>query len=385
VTDDPSPVPDVRRILDERFALEQQRWPRIQRRQKTLRRLGTVIAALLVIAAVVDVVHPTGSPVHLLPERQFVLPPTTLGCSGVHLLPDGASVVPITVRRAGSEAAMVVEVCLEGQGPFPFLIDTGASSTVIDLKVAARLRLPKAGSPQRYFGIGCSLTTQQERLTTWSVAGLPLASQTVAVQAVPGLGGKGDVDGLLGADTLSRFGAVRFDFAAQTMTFPGPQSPLPRTRSQVRGPLPAPIPAALLSGPPPALAGLTVAEGPTYTVAAAAIHFRGANGGVFLGLDTGSSRSVVDPSLRSVVRLASTNLAEREHTVCSSITMPIVQSGPWSIGKLRLVPLMIGSTSLGQLANSGLLGLLGLDELSRYRYIVIDFTDATLAFGPPTR
>jgi hypothetical protein len=341
-----------------------------------------VIGALLVIGAAVVATHPFASPVYLVSGPQLVLPPRSLGCSGVTTMPDGASVVPITVTRAGSQAAMVVDVCLEGTGPYPFLIDTGASSTVIDRTLAQRLHLPKVGSPQRYFGIGCSLTTQQERLSAWSVAGLALASQTVAVQDSPGLGAKGSIDGLLGADTLSRFGAVRFDFAAQTMTFPGPESPLPKKRSQVRGPRPTPIPAALLSGTPRAIAGLTVVEGPTYTVAAAAIHFSGSNGGVFLGLDTGSSRSVVDPSLTSVVKLASTNLAEREQTVCSSITMPIVHSGPWSIGAFRLVPLTIGSTSLGQLTNSGILGLLGLDELSRYRYVVIDFTGAALAFGP---
>ena len=48
--------------------------------------------------------------------------------------------------------------------------------------------------------------------------------------------------GLLGSDVLSRFGAVRIDFAAQTLTFGGPQGPvLSNSDEEVRGP----------TGPPP--------------------------------------------------------------------------------------------------------------------------------------
>jgi len=234
--------------------------------------------------------------------------------------------------------------------------------------------------------VGCSTTSQPERVATWNVAGLQLAGQTVFVQTIPGLGRKGEAAGLLGADTLSRFGAIRFDFVAQTMTVLGPQSPPPRSRNIVRGPLAAtPIPNVLLTGGPDAIAALTVAEGPTYSFAAASIQFRGAKGGVFLVVDTGSSRSVVDSTLVRVVHFAGTNLAERQHTVCSTITVPLVHSGAWSIGDVPLVPLTIASTDLGDVTNTGAFGLLGLDELSRYQYVVIDFKDAALAFGPQQR
>jgi hypothetical protein len=348
-----------------------------------MRRRAAVTGALFGAAAVVVavVVLSNGSSVRVLPDPRFSLPVKTSGCNGVATLADGARVVPITVRHAGSEAVMFADVCVDGKGPFPFIIDTGAAATVIDLDVAERFHLPKIGAPVRSFGVGCSLTTQNERLTDWSVGGLPLAGQVVAVQTVAGMGAPGEPDGLLGAGTLSRFGAVRFDFAAQTMTVAGPEEPPVTARRQMTGPL-APIPEALLGGSPSGIAGLTVVEGSTYTIAAASVHFRGGNGGVFLVVDTGSSRSVVDTSVTRVVSLVGTDVAERQSTVCSSITMPLVRSGPWSVSKVPLVPLVIGSTDLGQLANSGVLGLLGLDELSRYQYVVIDFKDAVLALGP---
>jgi hypothetical protein len=47
--------------------------------------------------------------------------------------------------------------------------------------------------------------------------------------------------------------------------------------------------------------------------------------------------------------------------------------------------LIIDSADLGQLTKSGLLGLLGPDELSHYQHVVIDFQNAAIAFGPLQR
>ncbi|HUJ65318.1 MAG TPA: hypothetical protein VLX59_07270, partial [Acidimicrobiales bacterium] len=66
----------------------------------------------------------------------------------------------------------------------------------------------------------------------------------------------------------------------------------------------------------------------------------------------------------------------------------LVQSGRWSLGVefapdpadvVRLTPLLIASTSIGGKIGSG---LVGLDALSRFQYVVIDFTGAKLVLGP---
>jgi hypothetical protein len=61
----------------------------------------------------------------------------------VKTLPNGTSVLPITVRRAGGQAVMFANVCIEGKGPFPFIIDTGAATSIIELNLATRFHLPK--------------------------------------------------------------------------------------------------------------------------------------------------------------------------------------------------------------------------------------------------
>ena len=56
------------------------------------------------------------------------------------------------------------------------------------------------------------------------------------------MGGKGEPVGLLGSDVLSRFGAVRIDFAAGALVLPGPEgAPLAQSSpfTGPQGPAPA--------------------------------------------------------------------------------------------------------------------------------------------------
>ncbi len=73
--------------------------------------------------------------------------------------------------------------------------------------------------------MGCIGNAQPVGVPSWSVAGVALAPQTVTAATLPDFGGAGQPVGLLGSDVLSRFGAVRLDFTAQTLTFGGPEGP----------------------------------------------------------------------------------------------------------------------------------------------------------------
>ena len=55
-------------------------------------------------------------------------------------------------------------------------------------------------------------------------------------------------------------------------------------------------------------------------------------------VDTGSSQSVVAAAVATAQALASTDLAQRQATVCSTITVPLVRSGPWSVPGVRCSP-----------------------------------------------
>jgi hypothetical protein len=369
---------DIRLMVSDRPATRDRRWG-------WPLRFAVVVGAVLIAAALLVITHADSPSTRVLGNQKFALPPETSGCSGVTALPSGAFRVPITVGSVSSDVQASVNVCIDGQGPFPFVIDTGASSSAIDLSVARRLHLPKLGSPLRYAGIGCTGTTQLRELTMWSMAGLPLAGQPIAAQTIPGWGGEGEPVGLLGADVLSRFGALRFDFAAQTMTLPGIQAPAPDRPSVVTGPLAHPIPPDLISGPPSSIAGLRVTERPNFAVATTMVHFRGAAEGVAFELDTGASRSVVESSLARELDLSKTAFLGEMQTACSKVTVPLVRSGPWSVGNVQLASSMLRSTDLGQLGLSGIGGLLGLDALSRFVYAIIDFKGATLVLGSRRR
>ncbi len=81
--------------------------------------------------------------------------------------------------------------------------------------------------------------------------------------------------------------------------------------------------------------------------------------------------------------LAGTNLAERQATVCSVITVPLVHSGPWSVPGVALHSQLIGATNFGVVSFGGIEGLLGSDQLERYGWVVLDYTGGRLVLGSP--
>jgi len=159
--------------------------------------------------------------------------------------PGPPSVVPI---RVVSRAAIVANVCIGSEGPFPFLVDTGASTTLVGSSLAARLHLALVDGPRTVSSFTCKRQISFAAVSRWSVGNMTLLPQTVEVGTVqsPVLP---NLDGVLGSDTLSSFGAVRIDYRQQTLTL-GPQSaPL---RSDVAGG----------SGPPSV--SVSLAEGTTF-------------------------------------------------------------------------------------------------------------------------
>ena len=98
---------------------------------------------------------------------------------------------------------------------------------------------------------------------SWSLDGVALAPQQLTAATLPQIGGKGEPDGLLGSDVLSRFGAVRIDFTPG----PGARPARPGGRPARRRPTPytgptGPPPAALTQGEAGTTVPLTVTPGP---------------------------------------------------------------------------------------------------------------------------
>jgi predicted aspartyl protease len=341
--------------------------------------IGVTVLAL-VLAAVVSGPAPKRTVhLHVEPQVTFALPSASSGCAGATALPGGGEKVPLTVSVVAGQVAETANVCIGDQGPYPFILDTGAGQSTIDAGLAHRLHLAGAGQATEFAGVGCTGTARPVSVQTWSLDGIPLSAQQLTAATLPQMGGKGEPVGLLGSDVLSRFGGIRIDFGAGTLTLPGGEGSTLTQSSPFTGPM-GPVPAALTQGESGTTVPLTVTPVPGDVSLGVAVRFDGGARRDFV-VDTGSSQSVVSSGVARAQSLAATDLAQRQSTVCSVITVPLVRSGPWSVPGLTLHAQLIGSTNFGSISLSGTEGLLGSDQLRRYGWVILDYAGAQMVLG----
>jgi predicted aspartyl protease len=287
----------------------------------------------------------------------------------------GASPFAVPMKRLNSDGPQfAVQLCIEDRGPYRFIVDTGAEGTAIVPGLAKELGLPRVGRNQRTSGVGCNATASQRRVSNWSIGGVALSSVVAISQPIDGLGGHDEPMGLLGADVLSRFGAVRFDFTTSQLIFPGPEGPPPTKTTQFQGPRKSPAPPDLITGSP-RVVPLAVQIGPGFASAVAPVTF-GKHTGSFL-IDTGSSASVVTPEFATSARLSPDGNEESGSSVCGHFTSVFVRTGRWSVGEVPLPRGMLASQDLP----SGLDGILGADQISRFDSVVLSFSGGALLVG----
>jgi hypothetical protein len=309
---------------------------------------------------------------------QFALPPAGQGCTGAKRLPGGGTRFPVTVSTRQSQTAALANVCIDGKGPFPFVIDTGAEGSVLASSLAGLLGLPRIGAPVPIGGAGCSASARISRLASWDVAGLALQPQAVIYLKIPLFGGRGQPDGLLGSDVWSRFGAMRLDFARGRVTVPGPERPGPPRKITISGPSATPVPAVLLRGKPAVVAPMTVTSEPGSTGITVQVRL-GTHAPLNFTPDTGASQSAVDPGVARQAGLASANARVRQGTVCTVATFPEVRTGSWSVAGHPLPPQVVGVTGL--VSTTGVAGLLGADQMSRFGSVIFDYAGGRLVLG----
>jgi hypothetical protein len=345
-----------------------------------LHRIAASLVALMTAATLFMGARVTNH-VRVEPLVNFALPPVTAGCGGATALGGGAERIPITVSTVAGQVAELVNVCINGRGPYPFIIDSGAGESIIDAHLAATLHLAHIGSRSEFSGVGCTGKAQPVGMTSWSVAGVPLTPQTLTAATLPDFGIAGQPVGLLGSDVLSRFGAVRIDFAAQTLTFGGPQGPvLSNSAEEVRGPTGPPPAAVLTEGETGTTVPLTVALTPGDISLNVRLRFGKGAYRDFI-VDTGSSQSVLADAVAKTARLAHSELAQRQTTVCSTITVPLVHSGSWFLPGVVLHPQLLGSVNFGPIGAGGTAGLLGSDQLQRFGWVIFDYSGGRLVLG----
>ena len=129
----------------------------------------------------------------------------------------------VTFRLASSKQALILlPVLVEGRGPYSFVLDTGAGSTVVSNELADALALPR-GAEQDGRGAAGKMTLVKSRLPSLTVGQETLESLPVSVTDLSFLGRAlgVQVDGALGQSFLRHF-AMTLDYATNELTLRRP-------------------------------------------------------------------------------------------------------------------------------------------------------------------
>ncbi|MEZ5078685.1 MAG: retropepsin-like aspartic protease [Solirubrobacterales bacterium] len=312
--------------------------------------------------------HPVSDPA---PPPKPELPPEDEGCSAGE--EDGeATVIPIKVEPIENLVTPIVNICFGEEGPYPLELDTGAATSAISTSLAEELGLKKTGDPEIILGAGCRGESQGYELPSWSVGGVPLEGGTITATDEPE-SEEGYPRGSLGADVLSRFGAIRIDYANEKLILPGDEGPEFEESGK-----PEPLPEALVPSGPEITAPMT-AEGFFGEVTQTAEIALGETTATPWLIDTAAALSVAESSAVKAARLEPTDTAREGGTFCSTIVIEEYESGDWTLGGEPLEPEALGGLDLGSGGEVG--GLLGSNTLYRFGSVVFDWDGGQLLLG----
>jgi predicted aspartyl protease len=110
-----------------------------------------------------------------------------------------------------------LRVYIGGKGPFAFTVDTGASHSFVDRDVVRRLGLKTIGDPVEVTGITCRGEAGRLRMARWRAGTVRLPAGEIQTIDMPDPGGGIEIDGLLGSDVLSTFGAITVDYEGERL------------------------------------------------------------------------------------------------------------------------------------------------------------------------
>jgi predicted aspartyl protease len=138
--------------------------------------------------------------------------------------PRATSPGEVAFRLAGpGGAALLVPVTINGQGPFNFVLDTGATFTCIDRQLVDQLGLPRRpGQVGVGVGIGSSGRVEivtVDSLQVGSATGDQMMACAIDLTELQNLGV--EIDGLLGLNFLKAF-QVTLDFEREVLRLDEP-------------------------------------------------------------------------------------------------------------------------------------------------------------------
>src|SRR3954463_6860030 len=130
---------------------------------------------------------------------------------------DAADFAPMhVVRTPQGEVASIVVVTIRNH-KVPFVVDTGAGSSLIDLKAAEKLGFKPIGKAHQVRGVGGKSRALPILIEDWSVGPVPLPNLRIETSNLSKDTKSGQPIGLLGSDVLSRYKSVTLDFAREKL------------------------------------------------------------------------------------------------------------------------------------------------------------------------
>lgn len=266
--------------------------------------------------------------------------------------------------REDSTQRMTVQVTIGGRGPFRFLVDTGAERTLIAQELARQLNL-EPGAVARVHSM-----SEVSDVATAVIPQLKVSARTLSnIHAPAFLQHNLGALGVLGVDTL-RSQRVRFDFTSQTMSI-SPSA----ARDEVKEPGTVIVTARSRFG------RLIVADA------------RAEGQKIWVVIDTGSEVTVGNEALRSKLaaksRLAPTVPIELLSVTGGKVSAQHTRIRGATIGGVRLRNMPIAFAEVHPFEKLGLSDqpaiLLGMDVLSHFDEVTIDFAERDVRFVLPGR
>ena len=270
-----------------------------------------------------------------------------------------------------------VGVCIGKSGPYPFVVDTGSTRSIIASGLASSLHLKRAGTIA-LGGSGCATTGSLVKTPVLHLQAVAIAAQQMVSANLSSWSGK-RVDGVLGSDILGRFGAIKLDLPKHTLTFAGAEGPAPVSHALILGKAGATLPASLLTGPPAVTVPLTIVQSPgtiaTFT------NVSVANQGPYPFLvDTGSPTSSISAATRLHL-VADKGTGTAPGGVGCRGTVPTLVPTSVAIGFAPPTTLALRAVKINGPQRTGIVGALGLDVLGTYGAIIVDYEGANLALA----
>ena len=116
---------------------------------------------------------------------------------------------------------LLVPVWIGDSGPHQFVLDTGASRTLVDSAIIEELGLP-TGAPAQGQGIVSAFAGETVQVDGWRMGDLELQPREIISAQLPQTEAGPQFRGLLGSDVLAGFGSVHIDYDERLLTLSAP-------------------------------------------------------------------------------------------------------------------------------------------------------------------